>query len=342
MVGSSEVDAALLQGELRRYGYEPAFERVSTLAAMSAALNKQRWDVVIADYGLPGFTALAALALLKKSGLDVPFIIVSDASTENLAITTMQAGVRDVLSKDNLARLGPIIQRELHDAEWRHACQQAQDALRKAQDELEAKVALRTRALARANLQLKKTNAKLEKASREDPLTGLLNRRVLLEMATGEWARWLRYGTPFSLMLIDIDNFKSVNDRHGHLIGDRVLVLIANTIARSIRSVDMVGRYGGEEFVVVLPQTHSDGAVAAGHNLIHNIRRAYLRTDDLIIGITVSVGIATVSSDDENLDSLLQRADAALYAAKHQGKDRLVLGDQDFRTVPELFVESVR
>lgn len=340
IVEDSKDDAVLLLRELRHTGYEPAFERVDTPVAMKAALDKQTWDVVIADYVIPGFGALAALAMIKEHGLDLPFIILSGAVGEDTAVAAMKAGAHDFLTKGNLARLGPAIERELRDAEMRRTCKQAQEALRQANEDLEAKIAERTRELVHANLQLKKVNHKLVKMSREDALTGLLNRRVILEIAAAEWTRWLRYVAPFSVMIIDLDDFKFVNDRYGHLIGDKVLTLMANTLNRSMRAVDKVGRYGGEEFVVIMPETGIDGAIGAGKNLLHNIRQMRLRTDDLSIRVTASIGVATVSLDDKSLDSVLHRADTALYMAKRQGKDRVVVSEQQLNVLPELLTAA--
>jgi two-component system, cell cycle sensor histidine kinase and response regulator CckA len=119
VVEDSEDDAALLIRELRRGGYRPVFERVETAAAMKAALEAHRWDVVIADYALPGFSAPAALSILKSEGLDLPFIIVSGTIGEDTAVAAMKAGAHDYLMKGNLARLIPAIQRELREARER-------------------------------------------------------------------------------------------------------------------------------------------------------------------------------------------------------------------------------
>jgi diguanylate cyclase (GGDEF)-like protein len=332
-------DALLLVHELRRCGYDPELERVDTHTSMRAALDQQAWDVIIADYSLPRFSALAALALCKEREIDAPFIIVSGAVGEENAVAAMKAGAHDFLTKGKLARLGPAIQRELREAEIRRACKRAEAALQQANEELEAKVAERTQALVRANFQLRKAIRKLKRLSREDTLTGLLNRRMILECATAEWVRWRRYVAAFSIMIIDADDFKSINDQYGHLAGDQVLKLLAHTIRRSVRAVDMVGRLGGEEFVVVMPETSAEGALTASQNVMNNIRESRLRTDDFNVPMTVSIGIATVSLDDKNFDNVLQRADVALYAAKRQGKDRAVVSACGF---PELMVASVR
>lgn len=338
VIEDSPDDAALLLHELRRCGYDPVATRIDSLTTMQTALTESNWDVIIADYSLVQFSAMAALELCKVHAVDAPFIIVSSLVGDEKAVAALKAGAHDFLEKSNLSRLGPAIERELQDAEVRRACKRAEAALQKANEELEAKIDERTRALVRANLKLRKAIYKLKKLSREDALTGLLNRRMILERATAEWVRWRRYVSAFSIMIIDADNFKSINDRYGHLVGDQVLRSIANTIKRSIRSVDMVGRLGGEEFVVVMPETSAEGALAASQNLMSHIRQARLRTDDFVIQMTVSIGIATVSLDDKNFDAVLQRADVALYAAKRQGKDRAVVSACGF---PELVVASV-
>lgn len=337
LIADSSAGALLLE-ELHRCGYETFYKRVDSLAAIDAALAKPNWDIIILDDSLPYCDPLAAFKLCKAHAIDAPFIIVSSIAGDESAVAAIKAGAHDYLAKNNLTRLGPMIERELRHVEVCRAYIRAEAALQKANEELEAKIAVRTQALMRTNLKLRQAIYKLKRLSREDALTGLLNRRMILERATGEWARWRRYVSAFSLMIIDADDFKAINDRYGHLTGDQVLKLIAHTIRRSIRTVDLVGRLGGEEFVVVMPETSAEGALAASQNIMSNIRQSPMRTDDFNIPVTVSIGIATVSLDDKNFDSVLQRADVALYAAKRQGKDRAVVSAYGFS---ELMVASV-
>jgi PAS domain S-box-containing protein len=130
IVEDSENDALLLEIELQRAGYEPLCERVQTRDAMDAALARQRWDLVIADYVMPYFNGLEALALVKSNGLDIPFIVVSGHITDNTAVAAMKAGAHDYVMKDNLARLGPAVQRELREAESRRARRAVDQKLR--------------------------------------------------------------------------------------------------------------------------------------------------------------------------------------------------------------------
>src|SRR6267154_870072 len=135
-VEDSERDAALLTRHLSRAGYELISERVETPKAMRASLETKECDVILCDYSMPHFNALSALALLKEIGVDLPFIIISGTVGEAVAVEAMRAGAHDYLMKDNLVRLAPTIQRELHEAENRRARRQAEQALRSSEGEL--------------------------------------------------------------------------------------------------------------------------------------------------------------------------------------------------------------
>src|SRR2546421_3323625 len=132
-VEDSEQDVALLRRYLTRAGYRLTSERVETEAAMKAALEFQEWDVVLCDYSMPHFNAVAALAVLKETALDLPFIIISGTVGEAVAVEAMRAGAHDYLMKDNLVRLGPTIERELQEAENRRARRHAEIELRKSE-----------------------------------------------------------------------------------------------------------------------------------------------------------------------------------------------------------------
>jgi signal transduction histidine kinase len=154
LIEDSEDDAALLDIELQRAGYAPVCHRVETREAMSSALERSAWDLIIADYRLPSFDGLAALALVKEKGLDLPFIIVSGYITEETAVAAMKAGAHDYVMKDKLARLGPAVERELREAEIRRERRRVEEALRRVYDELEVRVQQRTAELNTANAKL--------------------------------------------------------------------------------------------------------------------------------------------------------------------------------------------
>ncbi|HLX61868.1 MAG TPA: diguanylate cyclase [Planctomycetota bacterium] len=171
--------------------------------------------------------------------------------------------------------------------------------------------------------QLAAVNARLIKLVKEDTLTSLLNRRTVLESAELEWSRWQRTKKPFSVLLIDIDDFKKINDKHGHITGDRALKLIADALKESVRGLDFVGRYGGEEFIVILPETPLDGAVVVAEKILESVRKVKLIAGAVQLPITASIGVVATTSQDKDIDALIHRADVAMYAAKRGGKNAL-------------------
>lgn len=196
------------------------------------------------------------------------------------------------------------------------------------QDELRQKIDLATE-------ELRRQKEAAERAARVDALTGVANRRAFNEAAESEVQRALRYGTPVSLILIDLDHFKSINDSYGHQTGDAVLVSFARTITEAVREVDVVGRWGGEEFVVLLPGTIAAEALRAAERM-----RAALSERDLYfqgrqIRFTASFGVAEFNPAELSFYSLLDRVDAALYEAKKAGRNRVELAPSEVLPAPE-------
>jgi diguanylate cyclase (GGDEF)-like protein len=162
----------------------------------------------------------------------------------------------------------------------------------------------------------------LEQQAMRDTKTGVLNASAWRQQADQELARAARYSAPVTVMMIDLDNFKQLNDRHGHLAGDVTLRAVADCIATSLRGSDIVGRYGGEEFVALLPEIDQLGGMAAAERLCERIRELVL---DHGGQVTASIGLCTAeaSSAEVTLDSLLGAADASMYEAKRDGRDRV-------------------
>jgi len=163
----------------------------------------------------------------------------------------------------------------------------------------------------------------LELQAHTDALTGLTNRRRFIEIAEAELVRSRRYDAPLSLLMLDIDHIKEVNDAHGHRAGDRVLQQLARTCLDVLRNVDVVGRVGGEEFAILLPETALPGAVDVAERLREAVEGARVtREEGVPLRITVSIGVAALAGLD-NLDTLMSQADSALYDAKHRGRNRV-------------------
>lgn len=182
---------------------------------------------------------------------------------------------------------------------------------------LEARVEERTAAL-------QALNAQLENLALTDPLTGLLNRRAFLDLVTREIAHSHRQHRPLAILLADLDHFKSVNDRYGHPAGDSVLQQSAAITKAVIRASDTLVRYGGEEFLILAPDTDQVGALDLAERIRQALRSAALETGRGVINITASFGVTVLCDDDMHPEQLVQRADQALYAAKQQGRDRVV------------------
>ncbi len=168
--------------------------------------------------------------------------------------------------------------------------------------------------------QLRQTHSQLEQLATQDPLTNVLNARAFSHELAQELSRNRRYGRPLALIYLDLDDFKSVNDAHGHATGDAVLRLVADAMRAAVRQADVVGRLGGDEFGVLMPETDGDVAHAAANRLVSGIRTVFRGTPS----VTASIGVVAVSGTEAGTDELLRKADQAMYAAKRAGKDRVV------------------
>jgi len=175
--------------------------------------------------------------------------------------------------------------------------------------------------VAMAGLQtLRRREAEMARLVIQDPLTNVLNARAFAERLGQELDRNRRYPRPLSLMYLDLDNFKIINDTHGHQTGDAVLRLVAEATRSSVRQADVVGRLGGDEFAVLMPETDAQLADAAAKRLVASLRNVFKGTPN----VTASIGVVSCTATDASTDDLLRRADQAMYDAKKSGKDRVV------------------
>ncbi len=156
-----------------------------------------------------------------------------------------------------------------------------------------------------------------------DSLTNLYNRRHFFELASREFDRARRYSRELTAIMLDLDNLKQINDTFGHQTGDRALQLVAQTCMQSVRRPDLIGRYGGDEFIFLLPETNLANAVALGQRLLNCVKQNILENEGAQITLSISLGVAEMIDSMRNLETLIEHADQAQYQAKHSGKGRL-------------------
>src|SRR6185295_11339220 len=164
----------------------------------------------------------------------------------------------------------------------------------------------------------------LEKLATTDAMTGLYNRGHFLSLARAEWSRFQRYCRPLSVLMIDIDHFKTINDRYGHAVGDEALISVANACRKGKRDTDIVGRLGGEEFAMLLPETGLSQARVVANRLVKSVAGHGLMAHSVHFKVTVSIGFAAATLSMAGFEALLHAADQALYQAKSAGRNRAV------------------
>jgi diguanylate cyclase (GGDEF)-like protein len=204
-----------------------------------------------------------------------------------------------------------------------------QDEVRRLSFELEAakkELEATKRIIRIKEIELDAVIAQAEEVSHVDVLTCLPNRRQVIKQLQNEVIRAERYKTTLSISMIDIDHFKKINDSYGHTVGDQVLFQLANILQESVRDPDTVGRYGGEEFLVVLPNTRLKDAAEQAARLCKRVRETDINIGELI-RMTISIGVAEYRHGQENWQKFLSRADLALYESKNNGRDRWTVSE---------------
>ncbi len=256
-------------------------------------VEANRFDAILIDHCLGPDEGVGLLEEFQASGQSAPLIVCTGQGDEELAALAIKRGARDYLTKRNLT--GDVLRRSIA-----HAIEA---------NELER--------------ELQQLQQQYEREAHEDSLLGIPNRRAFMRRLDDEFARAARHRHNLALLLIDLDHFKHVNDRFGHPVGDRVLVTTTRQIVDSVRQIDLVGRYGGEELIVMLPETDLAGAEL----LAERIRSAIAGFRHWIAGhrvaITVSIGVAVRHLTDFTSERTIHRADQALYHAKHSGRNRV-------------------
>jgi diguanylate cyclase (GGDEF)-like protein len=190
---------------------------------------------------------------------------------------------------------------------------------------LNDELGLTTRVFNKMVAELQQSHNQLEEMATTDTLTGLANRKQIMNLLIENFAHYQRYETVFTIMMLDVDHFKNVNDTYGHLAGDAVLTNTAQTIKNTLREIDRLGRFGGEEFLVILPETDGQQATKSAERIRKAVKDSMTDYENNSLKVTVSIGVAVIQSTDNNENDLINRADDALYSAKGKGRDRVVL-----------------
>jgi diguanylate cyclase (GGDEF)-like protein len=283
IVDDSDRDATTVVCVLQGAGHQVRYERVATAEALTAALQRDQWDLVIADYALRKFRGVAALEQVRQRDPDLPVLFVSGTPGEDAAVEALKAGAHDYIRKENLRRLLPAVRHEVREA-----------GLRRERRRLAQRVA---------------------HLAYHDALTDLPNRTLLHDRLAQAMRTASREGVSVSLLVVDLDGFKQVNDTRGHRAGDRVLQHVASRVRELLREVDTVARLGGDEFAVVLPATAVDGALLVARKLLEGIEKPCL-VEQRFLSVRGSIGIAAFPDHAKSADALLQKADLAMYRAK--------------------------
>jgi len=262
------------------------------IAEIQNALDKGRVDLVLMDIQMPEKSGMEWLAEIVEKET-APVIMMTGSGSEEIAVRSLQEGAVGYLPKSSLSRENLMKTIDAALEKWRRMQQGKAD------------------------------QEKLERLANFDLLTGLENRRAILRRLEEQIKHANRYKEELSLIMLDLDHFKEVNDHYGHLTGDDVLESVATLVRQSIRDTDTAGRYGGEEFIIVLPKTDLPTALYVAERIREAIAAAEMRdSEGNVFSITVSQGLSSYEpGEDEH--SLISRADVALYRAKEGGRNRV-------------------
>ena len=284
LVEESESDATRVLQALADVGHELLATRVASPEALVTELGRGRWDVAIADYTLKTMSGERALAIVREHAGDLPFIFVSSAVGEDVAVEAMRIGAQDYIMKDSLDRLAPAVERELREAELRR--------------------------------ERRRHSERVAYLAYHDELTDLPNRTLLNDRLRQGILAARREGRALSLLALDLDGFKEINDSMGHHAGDCVLQLVAVRLRAALRESDTVARLGGDEFAVILPGTDAAGAELAATKMLQELQAPML-VEGRPLFVTASAGIAAFPEHGTGEQELLQKADISMYVAKN-------------------------
>lgn len=293
-VESNQADFEMITGMLPDTS-NMSFERVSCIGEAIDILKDGQFDIILMDFRFSDGNGIDFLEAMRKEGIDVPSVVITGCGDEIIAARMIKLGAYDYIPKNKISpiTLLRIISNTIQKAELKKVALQAQ--------------------------------AKMAEMSTKDELTGLYNRRYFSEALDREVARALRFRSALVLCIIDLDFFKQINDKYGHPAGDAVLSRMGRLLKDVVRESDLICRYGGEEFAIILPSTTPEKAVVGCERLRNRIGGYDFKYEDTIINVTLSVGLADLDRlDYKTSENLISSADKALYIAKQRGRNQVV------------------
>ena len=273
-------------------------------------------DIVFSDVRMEGISGFELLTRISNMDPTVKVIIMTGFGGYDVVLKSLQSGAYDYLAK-------PLEDHARITATARKAYEHVM--LARDNESLLAKLKTSHSKLATANTRLIALNKQLKKLAVTDSLTGMYNRRFIDLALKREFERYCRYKDPFTLLMLDIDNFKAFNDTHGHDGGDTALLHVSEIIKSSARTTDIVGRYGGEEFIMLLTKTPPANAMVVGNRVRAAVEASQLTINDQEAQLTVSIGVAGLDGVEtlDNVRELMVRTDNAMYQAKQNGRNRV-------------------
>jgi two-component system cell cycle response regulator len=289
-------DHQLIRDSLKRSKVPASLHFVTSTEKGLQEIGKKKFDLVLTDHSLPEANAFHLLFELQHQEENLPVIVLTHDGEARIAREAFQRGVDDYLLKAELetTSLFDVFSNAI---EKRHQREE-----KKSQELL------------------------LRELAERDGLTGLYNHRYFVDMLEREFARARRYHRPLSLVMVDLDGFKAINDACGHPQGDLVLKQISRLLLQTLRFVDVVARYGGDEFVLVLPETEVRQAMKLAGRILEEIRQNpfFNSQDGKTFPLSASIGVACYRPQHSSAGHLLKEADRALYEAKKKGRDQVV------------------
>jgi two-component system, cell cycle response regulator len=310
------------QRELMRETLEAHFGAGTVVGAESGrgALTHDlaSFDLILSDYNLPDRTGMELLDAIR-SRCATPVIMVTGENVGQIAVEAIRRGATDYIVKfgDYLFTIPLVVEKNLTVAKVKRENESLRSELERALLDVRDK-----------NAQLEASLKRVEEVAATDPLTGLYNRRHFGKVSEQLWSEAQRYDHDLACVMIDLDGYKQLNDRYGHQVGDQVLVVAGKVITANLRRADVAARYGGDEFILLLPHASAEeaaGVAARIHEQYGSSVAGLLRRNDKP---TMSIGVASKRCDDPTCaDQLVAAADAALYRAKAAGRNRVVISN---------------